>query len=80
MGAKYNNNYTQEVYNILAPLLGDLMTQNVLKIQVRKIGRTLEDISRSDLPQLAEGIRGGLVIFLGSEAAKNISSKIQSIH
>jgi hypothetical protein len=80
MGAKYSNYYTQEVYNIVAPLLGDLMTQNVLKIQIKKIGRTEEDLSGSDLPKLAEGIKTGLVIFLGSDAAKNISSKIQNIH
>jgi hypothetical protein len=76
---KYNNPYTQKIYDIIVPLLGDLMTQNIIKLQSKKIGKNEENLLPKDLPQLAEAIKSGLVIFLGSEAAKNISTKILAI-
>jgi len=76
---KFNNLYTQQTYDILMPFLGDIMTKSVLKIQSLKIGKELELLSQSDMPKLAESIRNGLVIFLGSDAAKNIASKIANI-
>jgi hypothetical protein len=79
MGAKYNNRYSQEVYKIIEPLLGDIMTQNVLKLQIKKIGKTEETIVASDLAKLAETIKSGLSIFLGSDASNNIAAKISKI-
>jgi hypothetical protein len=79
MSAKYANHITQEAYNIIVPLLGDIMTQNVLKAQIKRIGKTEDSITRDDLPKLATTIKSGLSIFLGSDAANNISLKIQNI-
>jgi hypothetical protein len=79
MNARYRNKYSQEIYQIIEPLLGDLMTQNVLKLQTKMIGKTEETMIASDLPKLAESIRTGLSIFLGSEASKNIAAKILKI-
>jgi hypothetical protein len=79
MGAKYRNKYCQEIYNIIEPLLGDIMTQNVLKLQSKRIGKTEETLLDSDMPKMAEAIKTGLSIFLGSEASKNIAMKILKI-
>jgi hypothetical protein len=77
---KYKNPYSQQAYDIIMPLVGDLMTQNILKIQSHHIGKTEETLSKDDIPKLALSIKSGLTIFVGSVAADTISSKILSIH
>ncbi len=75
----YNNPYTQKVYIILIPLVGDYMAKSVLKVQSGKLGLKEETITKKDLPTLAEGIRKGLIAFLGGEKAGQVASKIASI-
>ena len=77
--ANYKNRYTQKTYEILFPLLGDIMAQNVLKIQTRKIGKNEEILVAMDMPELAESIKVGLVIFVGSDVAKTIATNISLI-
>jgi hypothetical protein len=75
----YNNQYTQKVYTMLIPLIGDYMARGVIKSQTSKLGLTEDSITKKDLPILAEGIRKGLMAFLGSEGARQVSSKISAI-
>ncbi len=79
MGTKYTNIYAQKVYEIILPLLGEVMTQTVLKTQTKKIGKTEDMLTSADMAKLAEAIRTGLVIFLGSDGANGIASKIAKI-
>ena len=76
----YNNSISQNIYNILSPLIGDIMAQGVLKSQSEKIGVTDESIATAHLPRLSEEIRKGLVLFLGSEKAKMIAQRITELH
>jgi hypothetical protein len=78
--SKYTNSYSQKVYEVLLPLLGDLMAQSVLKIHTIKVGTTIENLNANQMPALAQSIRSGLIIFLGSDAAQTICAKIMSIH
>jgi hypothetical protein len=78
--SSYNNIYAQKIYEVLVPLIGDMMTKGTLKTQSGKLGITEESIAPNHLPALAEEIRKGLVAFLGSDAAKTVASKITSIH
>lgn len=75
----YNNQYTQKVYTLLIPLVGDYIARSVIKAQSAKLGLTEEKIAKKDLPNLAEGIRKGLLAFLGSEKAGQVASKITAI-
>jgi len=75
----YKNKYTQSAYEMLLPLLGDMMAQNVLKIQTKKIGKDENTLSAADMPKLAESIKPGLVIFVGTDAAKTIATDISHI-
>jgi hypothetical protein len=79
MSTKFNNLYTQKIFELIVPLLGELMTYNVLKIQTKKIGKSEDSLELSDLPKLAEEIKTGLTIFLGSDASSTIASKIIKI-
>jgi len=77
--SKYTNSYSQKVYEVLLPLLGDLMAQSVLKIHTIKVGTSIENLNSTKLAALAESIKSGLIIFLGSDAAQTISAKIMNI-
>jgi len=79
MPIKYQNIYAQKVYETILPLLGEVMAQTVLKTQTKKIGKTEEMLTIADMPKLAEAVRLGLTIFLGSEGANNVASKIARI-
>jgi len=75
----YKNSYTQKIYTILIPLIGDFMARGVLKTQTSKLGLNEDTISKKDLPNLAEAIRRGLLAFLGSDGARQVASKIAEI-
>jgi hypothetical protein len=76
----YTNPYAEKTFAIISPLLGPSMAKSVIRLQTSKLGLNEEKISPKDMPQIAEGIRKGLVVFLGSETAKQISDKIASIY
>jgi len=75
----YKNPYTQKIYAILIPLIGDFMARGVIKNQVTKLGLTEDNIAKKDLSALAEGIKKGLIAFIGSEKANQVASKIVAI-
>jgi hypothetical protein len=75
----YTNPYSQKIYLIITPLIGDLMAAGVLKTQTQKLGITEEQLTSRHLPQLAEGIRQGLNLFLGTEVASQVAKKITEI-
>jgi len=75
----YNNPYAQKVYTILIPLVGDFMARSILKSQTAKLGLNEDKLSKKDLPNLAEGVRKGLMAFIGTNGALQISTKIASI-
>lgn len=75
----YNNPYAQKIYTLLIPLVGDFVARSVLKTQATKLGLTEDKITKADLPNLAEGIRKGMMAFIGGDGAKQIASKISSI-
>jgi hypothetical protein len=75
----YENKYTQAIYDILEPLVGKSMTQGAIKAQIKAIGSTEETLTRNDLQRLSEGVKKGLVIFIGSDAAQKVASKISKL-
>jgi hypothetical protein len=76
---EYLNPLTNKICSILSPLVGDMMANGIIKSQVNKVHLSEESISLAHLPILAEGIERGLVIFLGSDVAKQVVDKIKEI-
>lgn len=77
--ANYNNPNAQQVFAIISPLIGEFMSRSVLKLQCSKLGITEETLGKEHLANLAEGIRKGLVTFIGSDAATKVAAKISTI-
>lgn len=75
----YTNIYAQKVYEILAPLIGDMMAQGVIKAQSKAIGKSENTLDRVDMSKFAEKIGQGLVVFLGSETASKVCNRIAQI-
>ncbi|MBN2484713.1 MAG: hypothetical protein JXB34_01945 [Bacteroidales bacterium] len=76
---KYENPLTNNICQVLSPLIGDMMASGVIKAQATKLGITEESILPAHLPVLAEAIEKGLVIFLGSEVAQQVGEKIKAL-
>jgi hypothetical protein len=75
----YSNNYAQRVFEILAPLIGDMMAQGVIKSQSAAIGKEVTSLVKADMPKLAEKVGKGLVVFLGSDSASKVCNRIAQI-
>jgi hypothetical protein len=76
----YDNEYAQKVHEILSPLVGDMMSQGIIKSQTAALGIKEELLSKSDMPRLADGVKKGLVIFLGSDTATKVAERISQIN
>lgn len=76
---QYTNPLTNNIYTLLTPLLGTVMSDATLKVQCKKIGASPDTLRGSDLPVFAKNLEMGLVIFVGSDKAKDISSRIQKL-
>ena len=79
MTMEYSNDLTNKIFTLLAPLLGTMMSDATLKVQCKKIGASLETLRGSDLPAFAKNLEMGLVIFVGSYKAREISSRIEKL-
>jgi hypothetical protein len=75
----YTNIYAQKIYAIISPLVGDIMAAGILKSQVLRLNISEEQITVKHIPQLAESIRQGLVLFTGSGIAEQVAKKIAEI-
>jgi hypothetical protein len=75
----YTNPLTQKIHLILTPLIGEIMSSGVLKVQTRNIGVTEDSLTLKNLPQLADGIKHGLILFIGTDAAARIGKKIEDL-
>lgn len=75
----YRNIYAKQILDILKPLVGELMAVSIIKTQASKLGVDEENINVVNIAQLAEGIRKGLVVFIGSDAAQQIGAKMLKI-
>jgi hypothetical protein len=76
---EYSNELTNRIFTLLTPLLGRVMSDATLKVQCKKIGASLDTLRGSDLPVFSRNLEMGLVIFVGSDKAKEISSRIQKL-
>jgi hypothetical protein len=75
----YTNPYSKKIYDIINPLVGDIMAAGILKSQTQKLGISEEQITAKHIPQLAESIKQGLVLFTGTGIAEQIAKKIAEI-
>jgi accessory colonization factor AcfC len=72
----YQNKYAQKIHEILSPYIGEVMSKGALRAQCKQIGITEEMIDGKHIPDLAEKLRKGLIIFVGTEGAGYIASRI----
>lgn len=75
----YNNLYAQKIYEIISPILGDLMAKGAIRTQCKKIGISEDSIQQKDIASIAENIKKALVLFVGSENATHLANKIYMI-
>lgn len=72
----YKNIYTRQIYDLIAPLVGDLMSKGALRAQCKRLNIDEESIARENLKEISSGIKLGLTLFLGTEGANSIADRI----
>jgi hypothetical protein len=75
----YSNPYTKKVYDLLVPLLGEFMAQGILKTQSNNLKKDEETLNSADGQKLADAIKKGVVIFIGTEAAEKVAKQIKNL-
>lgn len=75
----YKNQYAQKIYEIISPVLGEIMAKGSLRAHCNNLGISEDTIQPKDLLALSEKLRKGLVIFLGTEGSGLIASKITKL-
>lgn len=76
----YRNMYAQRIFDILAPIIGDLMSKGAIRSQCNKLGINEEGIQKKDLLQISEGIRKAMMLFVGTDGARQIADKIERLN
>jgi len=77
--AVFENLYARKIYEIVSPVLGDLMTKGALRSQCKKIGISEESIEYKHLSILSENIGKAMILFIGTENARLITNKIKTL-
>lgn len=77
--AVFENLYARKIYEIVSPVLGDMMTKGALRSQCKKIGISEESIEYKHLTLLSENIGKAMVLFIGTENARLIANKIKTL-
>lgn len=54
---KYQNSFAQSAYDILSPIIGDMMARGTIKNKASILGVTEDTLRKDHMPRLAEEIR-----------------------
>lgn len=73
---KYNNLYAQKIFDLLSPVIGELMSKGAIRSQCNRLGISEEMIKRDHIESIAEGIRKSMLLFVGGDGARQISDRI----
>lgn len=76
---KYDNQYAQKIFEIISPILGEVMAGASIKLHCDKIGTTANDLQKKDLSTFSVSISRGLIVFIGSDGARQIAQKITAL-
>lgn len=75
----YTNRYALKIYEIISPIVGDILAHGALTSQCNKIDILPEQIDQGHLRALSAGFQQALGIFVGTEGAKIISQQIETL-
>lgn len=66
----------EKIIELLTPGIGKLMATSSVKAQCNTLGIPMDSIPADKLPALAKNLSTALVMFIGSEKAKEMENKI----
>lgn len=66
----------EKIIELLTPGIGKLMATSSVKAQCANLGVPIDSIPSDKLPVLAKNLSTALVMFIGSDKAKEMESKI----
>lgn len=76
---QYNNQYALKIYEMISPIVGEILAHGALTSQCNKIDIAPEQIDQGHLKAISSGFQQALGIFVGTEGAKIISQQIENL-
>jgi hypothetical protein len=75
----YQNQYAQKIYEIISPVLGDMMAKGAIRSQCKKIGISEDEMQHKDIAPISENLKKAMIMFVGTENAIHLANKIKMI-
>ena len=75
----YQNTLTNKILESLVPLVGKLMAESIIKVQMQKLNLDPEKLTGAQLPQIAEKFETNVRIFVGTEKAAQLGALLKGL-
>ena len=73
------NVWVQRAVDHLSPRIGRMTALNTVRLAASKIGLDPEQVTREDLPAIAQNISTVLRVFVGADAAAQLEAEIAAL-
>jgi cytochrome oxidase Cu insertion factor (SCO1/SenC/PrrC family) len=75
----YQNTLTNKILESLVPLVGKIMAESIIKVQMQKLNLDPEKLTAQQLPQIAERFAANTKIFVGTEKAEQLGALLKGL-
>ena len=73
------NILAQRIEETLRPVIGTVLATVSVDVEAKRIGKTIDEIDRSDLPLIADNLVDALRLVVGQDLAQAAASKVRDL-
>lgn len=73
------NILAQRIEETLRPVIGTVLATVSVDVEAKRIGKTIDDIERADLPMIADNLVDALRLVVGQDLAQAAASKVRDL-
>ncbi len=75
----YQNTLTNKIYDSLVPLVGKIMAESIIKVQMQKLNLDPEKLTTGELATIADKFAAHTKIFVGTEKAGQLGALLRGL-
>lgn len=73
------NVLAQRIEETLRPVIGTVLATVSVDVEAKRIGKTIETISREDLPSISANLENALLLVVGRDLAQAAARKVSGL-
>lgn len=73
------NRLSDEIEEALRPVIGTVLAAVSVDVEVRRIGKTLDSVDRTDVPAIANNLVEALRLVVGPETAETAAERVRKM-